>query len=69
MKKLFIYRELRYRESGSETGGKEGGVKMSNVRPDPEIRYIPHERLHPNRTALICGISGQDGAYLDAAKN
>ena len=50
MKKLFIYIptynrpdsiritnscELRYRESGSETGGKEG-VKMSNVRPDPE---------------------------------
>jgi len=36
MKKLFIYRKLRYPKSGAEIGEKNG-MKMSNVRFVPKI--------------------------------
>ncbi len=39
--------ELRYRESGGETGRKEG-VKMSNVRPDPEIFHPAKKNISVN---------------------
>ena len=53
---------LHYRESGGETGGKEGG-EMSNVRHDPEILTRILVKKHAKLAIDARGV------YLDTSEN